>query len=146
MKLNLDLKGEKLIGIYCKSDKYNFKYGHVPNNAPVNTGGDFICFITENKAFLMMHQDDCCEEVFLEDIVGYPEFMCPSDILYAEMRTNSDEEPHENVDPDGSYLWTYYSVDTTKGGLSIRWFGSSNGYYSERVDLLCYDLINGEYE
>jgi hypothetical protein len=87
---------------------------------------------TNGETYLMYHEQDCCESVSVEDIVGDLEDLVGSEILLAEevggeSPADFNERDHESV------TWTFYKFATRKGYVDIRWLGESNGYYSESV-------------
>jgi hypothetical protein len=87
------------------------------------------------ETFTMAHSQDCCETVEIDDIVGDLADLIGSPIVRAEERT-SDENPKDPSDVTyGSFTWTFYELATVKGAVTIKWYGTSNGYYSESVDL-----------
>jgi len=88
---------------------------------------------TENETFEMFHEQDCCEDVYLDEVHGDFEDILNTPILEAEEITNS-ELPKKNV-RDESFTWTFYKLRTIKGSVTLKWYGSSNGYYSETVGL-----------
>ncbi len=77
--------------------------------------------------YLMYHDQDCCECVYLADICGTFERLYGSPLVMAEEVTN-----HSSTD-GSSTTWTFYKLATANGYLTLRWIGTSNGYYSERV-------------
>lgn len=89
-----------------------------------------ILFTTENgDIFRMYHEQDCCEDVRVEDVGGDIRDLIGSPIFLAEEVTNEGE-----CDYDDTCTWTWYHFATIKGYVTIRWYGESNGYYSESVD------------
>lgn len=114
---------------------------------------DRIQFVTsENEVLEMYHEQDCCENVTIDDIEGDLEDLVGSPILQAEEVSNEEfektwetefsieDEYGSKINKKGEYLpesytWTFYKLATIKGYITIRWFGESNGYYSESVGL-----------
>lgn len=105
----------------------------------VDKDKDFIVFGThEGKLFGMWHEQDCCECVTVDDIIGDLNDLLDTPILTAEERTSNGEESPRPVAPDDSETWTFYELRTIKGSVTLRWYGTSNGYYSEGVDFYRY--------
>jgi hypothetical protein len=98
----------------------------------------FTC--KEGSGFKMFHDHECCETVFIEDIVGDLQDLVGSPILKAE---EVDNTHHQGETENGSFTWTYYKLATIKGYVDIRWYGESNGFYSESVDIRL--LSEGEF-
>ena len=85
----------------------------------------------DGKEWRMWHDTDCCESVEVEDISGNLADLIGSPILMAEEVTSKEGTAKEAY--DDSFTWTFYKLATVKGSVTIRWYGTSNGYYSEKV-------------
>jgi hypothetical protein len=115
-----------------------------------------IEFITKTHIYTMYHEQDCCEEVEIEDICGDFEDIINTPIIHAEEAMYKDNEwvntcslsteiatrhllrgvTIDNNKEEGQHsTWTFYKIDTNKGGITIRWWGSSNGNYCEEISI-----------
>jgi|TARA_R110002124_G_C8821789_1_gene504011 hypothetical protein len=83
----------------------------------------------------MHHQQDCCESVHIEDIAGDLDDLVGTPLIMVEEVNNYDMGDDDLGYGGDSETWTYYRFRTMKGDVSIRWYGASNGYYSESVDI-----------
>lgn len=101
---------------------------------------------TEGNQYVMYHMQDCCEDVFVEDICGDFKNLIGSEITMAEeiVDANYNREALEGYEDNDSYTWTFYKFATLKGYVTIRWYGTSNGYYSESVDFDIYRVVKDE--
>ena len=117
-------------------------------------GDDRLIFTCKDgKRYFMYHEKECCERVSIDDINGDLQDLVGSPITLAEERISNEHIPERLAekqkekekaesedgyyyDSDESFTWTFYKLATIKGYVDIRWFGSSNGYYSERVDFI----------
>ena len=93
-----------------------------------NQDNELIFSTYEGKKYIQYHESECCEDVYIEDICGDLKDLIDSPILFVSEESNSFDTDN------GSCTWTFYNIATIKGSVTIRWFGESNGYYSEAVN------------
>lgn len=104
-------------------------------------GSNEIVFTTDDgKVYTLSHDQDCCESVYIEDIEGDLIALVGKGIVrglfpieMAEEVSNVDLPPADGA--DSSYTWTFYKLATFLGYVTIRFFGTSNGYYGETASL-----------
>jgi hypothetical protein len=99
-------------------------------------GGEYLRLKCAEGVFTFCHHQSCCESVEIESITGDIADLIGSPILLAEESTSetTPEDYKHDYEPE-SQTWTFYKLATIKGYVDIRWFGTSNGYYSESVSL-----------
>lgn len=103
----------------------------------------FYC--EKGSVYKLYHSQSCCEYVRLDDVCGDFDDLIGSKIIQA---TCVSDAPHEDR-PDiisGDYAsatWTFYIIATNKGSVTLRWVGTSNGYYSEEVDFALHTFNSG---
>jgi hypothetical protein len=115
--------------IYISVQRDNFAYDdHIK----------FYC--TDGNCYTYHHEYDCCESVYIDDIVGNFDKLLYHPILKADEKSSSYDydDPSSNltnIEDIESATWTFYTFAGPKGYVDVRWIGESNGYYSESVDI-----------
>lgn len=117
----------------------------------VENKGDELVFTTvEGEVFRQIYYNDCCASCDVEEIHGDLSDLVGTPILMAEEVSSHEPDEALAVKREGeeakkkaelgdryyfydreSETWTFYKASTIKGSVTIRWYGSSNGYYSE---------------
>lgn len=102
------------------------------------------------KTIIMYHEVNCFDRVWLEDICGDLKDLIETPILVAEKLDSQHETLSLDYFIDGiksgtvdfadirnqSQTYSFYTMRTRKGSVTLRWCGSSNGCYSEEVDIV----------
>lgn len=90
------------------------------------------------RRWKMHHRQNCCETVYVEDVCGDLSDLEGSPIRLAEEVVDI-SCGGMGMNNASSFTWTFYKLATAKGYVTIRWYGTSNGHYSEMVDFEALD-------
>jgi hypothetical protein len=97
-------------------------------------GGYEMIFSNGVDTFRFYHEQNCCESVSIEDVTGDISDLIGSEILMAEEVSGCTPDDYVESNYEACE-WTFYKFATIKGYVDVRWFGTSNGYYSTSVSL-----------
>lgn len=95
--------------------------------------GELLFWAEDKKnSYRMTHHQDCCESVYLSEVIGDLDDLVGVPVLRAEEVVSNGGGDDDGY---GSSTWTFYKISTIKGTVTLRWYGESNGYYSEGVNI-----------
>ena len=88
---------------------------------------EILFTLADGQQYKLSHFQDCCESVYVEDVCGDITDLIGLPLGLAECISNQTQK---------SQTWTFYKLATNRGAVTIRWYGTSNGYYSTSVDFV----------
>ncbi len=91
-----------------------------------------VFHVDDGEIFVMFHYQECCESVYIEDICGDISDLVGLPITMAEC---AKENLPAKDDYEESWTWVFYKIGTSAGSVTVRWYGSSNGYYGEEAEI-----------
>lgn len=90
----------------------------------------------DGSAYTLDGESDCCNSpASVEDVCGDLSDLVDSPLLQAEEASNCDAPEGVPEGAQESFTWSFYKFGTVKGRVTVRFLGSSNGYYSEEASL-----------
>jgi hypothetical protein len=116
-----------------KVEKIDCIIGKIIEKIDANESNDVMKFVfQDNSSIEFYHDQDCCEDVHIEDVCGDLDDLLNTPLLVAESSTK---------DEDNGDTWTFYIFSTIKGTINVRWLGYDS-YYSLDVEW-CYTNVDG---
>ena len=97
--------------------------------AIIQPSDEELFFTADGKRYQMFHCQDCCEHVRVTHVDGVLTDLIGSPLTVAHEEVNGSEAD------DGSATETTYTFATENSTVRIFWLGTSNGHYSESVQI-----------
>lgn len=104
----------------------------------------------EGNTLVLRYEHDCCASCSICQVDGDPMDLLGAKLLMCETVTGASIGVDEDLDESGndpgeydSHTWTFVKFASVHGYVTLRWYGSSNGYYSESPTAY-YNPKNGE--
>lgn len=116
------------------ADELNKCVGKVVTEVQIS-GDDATLKFEDGSSIYLYHDQDCCETVYIESVVGDVLDLVGEVLMVAEVVDGETPNDFEFGYAPESFTWTFYKFRSRKGEIVIRFLGESNGYYSESVSV-----------
>ena len=130
-----------LIARKMTNDFFTLKGQTIRKIIALNTGS--LKIITDKYKYHLYHEQDCCENVRLVDVIGDVDNILNEEIIFAEEDAGAND-PDWHTDYDyynDSHTWTKYVLKTKNNSLEFWFLGESNGYYSEHISIKIEEIV-----
>jgi len=104
--------------------------GQVAKTVTNNNNLELTFDLENGQTARFYHEQECCESVSIEEVHGDLNDLVGQEIVQAEF-VREDVKLEDDYE---SATWTFYKFATNRGSVTVRWYGTSNGYYSQSVD------------
>lgn len=111
--------------------------GKTTTSITTDSRTEIVFVFDDGTRYRMEHIQNCCETVEIDDVIGNLDDLVGSPLLMAEESAsgNPPGEERELTGENSSFTWSFYRFATVKGYVTIRWYGESNGCYSEKASI-----------
>jgi hypothetical protein len=94
-----------------------------------------VHIVTNQTTYKLYHEQDCCESVFVENVIGDEKDILNEEIIFAEEDTGANDPDWYGDNYNDCHTWTKYVLKTKNASLEFWFLGESNGYYNENVSI-----------
>jgi hypothetical protein len=97
-------------------------------------GNDEVVLTTNIGKYRLYHEQDCCEHVVINKVIGNVNDLV-GEVIFAEEDAGANDPDwfNEKFYEDDSHTWTKYVLKNDNASLEFWFLGTSNGYYGEGV-------------
>lgn len=122
------------------NDFFTLKGQTIRKIIALNTGS--LKIFTDKYKYHLYHEQDCCENVKLVDVIGDVDNILNEEIIFAEEDGGAkDPDWATDYDYDYSHTWTKFVLATKNGNVEFWFLGESNGYYSESISIKVEEIV-----
>jgi len=103
--------------------------------------GDFLKIVTDKYKYYLYHEQDCCENVRLVDVIGDVDNILNEEIIFAEEDGGANDPDWYSDNYNDSHTWTKFVLATKNANVEFWFLGESNGYYSEHISIKVEEIV-----
>jgi len=129
-----------LIARKMTNDFFTLKGQTIRKIIALSTGS--LKIVTDKYKYHLYHEQDCCENVRLVDVIGDVDNILNEEIIFAEEDGGANEPDwYGNNYNDSSHTWTKFVLGTKNANVEFWFLGESNGYYSESISINVEEIV-----